>query len=53
MAALTLLHLSAACGVVDHGILQMCFAYSYAVTGSALPWIKSYFNDRFEHIAVG
>ena len=53
LAALNLLDLSAAFDVIDHKILQTGLEHSFAVTGSALSWIKSYLIDRSQCVAIG
>ena len=54
-AALVLhvLDLSAVFGVIDHSILFKRLEHTYGISDCALAWVKSYFSDRHQRIAVG
>jgi len=49
---LILLDLSAAFDTVDHKILLRRLSSSFGITGSALNWLKSYFENRTQHVLI-
>ncbi|KAK3091754.1 hypothetical protein FSP39_022385 [Pinctada imbricata] len=53
VAALVMLHLSAAFDVIDHQILLNRLESSFGITGSALDWIKSHLLNRSQCIWIG
>ena len=52
MAALTLLELSDAFGIINHRILRKHLEYSFTVTRSFLSWVQSYPGERIECVTV-
>ena len=51
-AMLILLDQSAAFDTVDQGILLQRLKVSYGITGSALAWLKSYFEGRTQAVSI-
>jgi len=47
------LDLSAAFDTVDHGILLQRLQNTFGITGEALGWMASYFQDRAQSVVIG
>ena len=52
VAVLVLLDLSAAFDTIDHATLQHRFESVYGITGTALKWMTSYSQERFQLVTI-
>ena len=51
--ALVLLDLSTAFDTIDHNTFLSCLSARFGFAGSALKWLRSYLQDRFQSVKIG